>query len=298
MDNNHNGGMVKEATTTEGGVVGEDSRVLLAVQNLLNSKGPGVMDPHGNTPLSWAARNGHLNVVRVLIEQYRLPINVQNFDGETALSLAVLSGHYEMTKLLIERGANLNMANMRSESPLHQAAAMGYGVLVRLLVEEGGAYVDAEDECGDTPLHFAVREDKVEIVEYLLAVGADPDHENQDEESATELAEMVGSPAIKNAFKVHNERPDNMVLGGCLQPSLVASFGTKSPLFLQKSSNKKSLKIPNPNPSSDPNPSLSLSNSLYAVWQGENSTSSFPKRLTPNSNLPGGYMTGRQLINV
>jgi len=252
--------------------LGEDPRVLLAVQTLLETKGPDIMDPHGNTLLSFAARNGHFNVVKVLVEKYRVPLNVQNFDGETALSGAVLNGRYEVAKLLIDAGANLNVSNVRCEVVLHQAAGLGNCDMARLIVEEGG-YLNAEDEWGDTPLHFAVREDRVDVVEYLLSVGADLDYLNQDEESPSELAEMVGSLPIKNAFATHRRCSNNMDL----QSSLETTSFLKSPLLLQKSTKK----LRN---STVESISLALSNSHNALWQGDNSTSSL-KRYTPNSRL-------------
>jgi len=266
----------------------EDPRILQAMQNLLKTKGPLVMDPNGNTPLAWAARNGKHNIVKILVEQHQLPLNVQNFDGETALSVAVLAGHCEIVRFLIERGANMNIGNCRSESPLHHAVVLGDLESARLIVEEGG-YIDAEDDCGDTPLHFAVREEKPEMVEFLLSVGASADHANQDEESPEELAEIFGSSSIKNAFLNQHCSTD---LG---LSALNTSFGSKSPLLLQKST-KKSL-TPTVEQNCGVNPS-SLDLSGNTGWQGDNSTSSFPKRLTPTSNLPGGYFTGRQLINV
>jgi len=261
---------------------------------LLKTKGTCVIDRFGNTPVIWAAHTGNLPVVVTLVTQYQLPLNVQNFDGETALSMAVSSGQYEIVKYLIEHGANLNIANCRGESALHQAAALGFGEITRLIVEEG-AYMDMEDECGETPLHFAVREERVEMVDYLLAVGANPDHLNQDEESPEDLAQMVGSPAMKNVFHMHKQSSNAM--------GLEANFGLlRSPLLLQKStaSSKSHLRPPLSAPASagsSVSTSLDLSHSSNAVWQGENS-GSFPKRLTPTSNLPGGYSMGRHLINV
>jgi len=261
----------------------EDTRVIQAVQNLLKTKGPNAIDPNGNTPLMWASRHGKLKIVKFLVEQYQLPLNVQNFDGETALSCAVVEVRCEIVKFLIERGADLNLGNIRSESPLHLAVVVGNLEIAKLIVEEG-AQVDAEDDCGDTPLHFAVREDKCEMVEFLLSVGANCDLMNQDEESAADLAEMFGSSSVKNAFKPPTES------------HVESPFGIiQSPLLLQKSTaKKKSSPPPTENLGVNPN-SLSLSHN--SVWQGENSTS-FPKRLTPASNLPGGMFTGRHLINV
>jgi len=270
-----------------------EHNTLLAL--LLNNKGNCVMDRFGNTPVIWAAHTGNLQVVMTLVSQYSLPLNVQNFDGETALSMAVSSGKYDIVKYLIEHSANLNIANCRGESALHQAAALGFGEMARLIVEEG-AFMDTEDECGETPLHFAVREERVDMVEYLLAVGAHPDHLNQDEESPEELAQMVGSPDMKNVFHMHKQQSSNAL-------GLDANFGLlRSPLLLQKStaSSKSHLKPPLSAPASagsSVSTSLDLSHSSNAVWQGENS-GSFPKRLTPTSNLPGGYSMGRHLINV
>jgi len=264
----------------------EDTRVLQAVQNLLKTKGPNAMDPNGNTPLIWAARNGKLNIVKFLVEQHQFPLDVQNFDAETALSAAVVEGHYDIVKFLIERGANINLGNCRSETPLHLAVVLGNLEIARLIVEEG-AQVDTEDDCGDTPLHFAVREDKTDMVSYLLSVGANPEHTNQDDESPAELVEMFGSSDVKDAFSRLSTR--ECLLGDPLD----TSFGIKSPLLLQKSTKK--IKSPEENRRVSDHLSLPLSHN--AVWQGENS-STFPKRLTPTSNLPGGSFTGRYLINV
>jgi len=270
----------------------EDTSIFQAIQNLLESKGPCAIDPNGNTPLVWAARNGKYNIVKYLVEKYQLPLNVQNFEGETALSVAVLTGHGEIVRFLIERGAQLNIGNCRSETSLHHAVVLGNLEVARLLVEEG-SYVDAEDDCGDTPLHFAVREDKADMVEFLLHVGANAEHANQDEENPTELAEMLGSSSVKNVFLAYRKSCKDLGL-----PVLNASFGAKSPLLLQKSTTKKPLLPVEEYHGVSPTSSLDLSRSNNAVWQGTNSSSSYPKRLTPTSNLPGGYFTGRQLINV
>jgi len=78
-----------------------------------------LLDHQGNSPLFWAARYGRVDVVHLLIHQYNLPINRQNFEGESPLSMAVMSGSYETVCTLLESGANVNAANIRSETPLH-----------------------------------------------------------------------------------------------------------------------------------------------------------------------------------
>ena len=44
-------------------------------------------DNNGNTPLIWAAMEGHDDIVQLLVD-YRAEINLQNFAGETALLVA------------------------------------------------------------------------------------------------------------------------------------------------------------------------------------------------------------------
>jgi len=192
-----------------------------------------VIDENGNSALIAAAYSNNLSAIRALIEQRRIPLNLQNYDGETALSVAVMNNNYDIAKFLIDRGADLNMANYRCESPLHQAVVLGNIEISRLLIE-GGSYVDAEDECGETPLHFAVREDQVEIVEYLLSIGADPDHSNHDDETPAELAEMVSSQAVKQVFL---ENCKKYIQGKTIH-SVHSPLGSKSHLLLKKSQKK------------------------------------------------------------
>jgi len=86
-----------------------------------------------------------------------------------------------------------------------------------------GGWIEAEDDCGDTPLHWAVREEQREVVEMLLALGANPFHLNEDEESPIILAESVGSEAIVNVFDAIASTSGNEVDGDAYGFSLVSS---------------------------------------------------------------------------
>ena len=41
----------------------------------------------GNTPVLWAAKNGHLKIVQLLLK-YGADITIRNFDNETAMDVA------------------------------------------------------------------------------------------------------------------------------------------------------------------------------------------------------------------
>jgi len=83
-------------------------------------------------------------------------------------------------------------------TPLHWAADRGSIEIARILVEmagKGGAAasrLNAQDESLDTPLHYAVLTENVEILQLLLAAGADPEVLNEEGETPLALAKDAG----------------------------------------------------------------------------------------------------------
>eukprot|EP00039_Didymoeca_costata_P007254 m.97757 g.97757 ORF g.97757 m.97757 type:complete len:260 (+) comp13612_c0_seq2:2079-2858(+) len=65
----------------------------------------------GRTPLHYAARNGHLHVVRWLIEEKGCPVDQGTADGTTAFCWAVWQGHEQVCRYLIEKGASPTTVN-------------------------------------------------------------------------------------------------------------------------------------------------------------------------------------------
>jgi len=57
----------------------------------------------GNTPLMWAARNGHEQVVETLLKRGDVCPDRQGRYGQTPLCCAALNGHVDVAKLLLER---------------------------------------------------------------------------------------------------------------------------------------------------------------------------------------------------
>jgi ankyrin repeat protein len=61
-------------------------------------------DTYGQTPLSWAAENGHEAVVKLLLEK-GADLEAKDKDGWTPLLWAAEKGHEAIVKLLLEKGA-------------------------------------------------------------------------------------------------------------------------------------------------------------------------------------------------
>ena len=61
---------------------------------------------YGQTPLSWAAQNGHEAVVKLLLEK-GADVESKSSNGRTPLSWAAENGHEAVVKLLLEKGADV-----------------------------------------------------------------------------------------------------------------------------------------------------------------------------------------------
>lgn len=73
----------------------------------------------------------------------------------------------------------INEKNAEGLTALHYACDRGYIDIAKMLVENG-ASVNVEDPCGDTPLHMAAYSEQMEVIDYLLTVGANINKKNED----------------------------------------------------------------------------------------------------------------------
>lgn len=72
------------------------------------------------TPLMLAAREGHLEVSRVLVGA-GADVNATAGDGKTALALAIFNGNYETASFLVDSKADVNKADAQRFTPLFYA---------------------------------------------------------------------------------------------------------------------------------------------------------------------------------
>ena len=118
-------------------------------------------------------------------------------DGYTALHYPAFFGGVDVAEGLLDAGADVEAAsrNDMGARPLHSAAAGRHLDVSRLLIERG-ADVNALEHGGYVPLHQAAQNGDGELVELLLATGADRDIRLDDGRTAADIALEAGHPGL------------------------------------------------------------------------------------------------------
>lgn len=193
-----------------------------SIDELLSSGSVDVPDGNGQSPLSWAARNGHEAVARLLLDN---AADFQSKDtyGLTPFSWAAGRGHDNVVKLLLNNGADFNSPDTYGRTPLSWAARHGHEGIVKLLLQHG-ADCTSQDEYDRTALTWAAYNGHEAIVKLLVDKGGDVNsHSNGSGPTALGWAASKGHTAVvtllieKGADINHDEIHHQTVLGWAVQ---------------------------------------------------------------------------------
>nr|XP_046228098.1 transient receptor potential cation channel subfamily A member 1b [Scatophagus argus] len=124
--------------------------------------------------LHFAAQYGRINTCQRLLETItdsRL-LNEGDERGLTPLHLASREGHTQVVQLLLRKGA-LFHSDYKGWTCLHHAASSGYTQTMNILLSANLKLLDKTDEDGNTALHIASREGHVAAVRLMLNRGAE-----------------------------------------------------------------------------------------------------------------------------
>lgn len=151
-----------------------------------------------------AASNGNVETVINTLDYIEDVNLVMDQKGNNPLHLASKNGNHEhytaIVNLLIEKGADINATNNFGSTPLHWASKEGHSEVVNLLINKR-ANIHIVDSSGNTPLHLASLVGHAEVVNLLIEKGADIDAKNNSNYTPDRLAIMNGRyNVIKNMF--------------------------------------------------------------------------------------------------
>lgn len=122
-------------------------------------------------PIHWAVQGNQPDTVRWLLSQGE-KIDAYDRTYETALHRACENGNLQLVQLLVENKADLNLkGGMVASSPLHFAARSGKADVVEFLLARG-MDVDTQDVRLGTALHVAASLNHVETADCLIKHGA------------------------------------------------------------------------------------------------------------------------------
>jgi ankyrin repeat protein len=123
------------------------------------------------SPMVWAAKNGHSESVKTLID-CGANVNFKNTDtGTTALMYASAYGHKDVVKKLISSGADINITSDAGATALMSASQNGHtGVVEELIL--GKADVNIENDKKLTALTLASINGHTDVVKKLILGGA------------------------------------------------------------------------------------------------------------------------------
>ena len=104
---------------------------------------------HGMTGMLWAAQQGHLAVVQMLLASPGVSLDTRNYNGESALMWAAYRGHVHVAAHLASCGALVDAVSKNGSSALISASYRGHGPTVEFLLQRG-ARVNQQNAMGWT----------------------------------------------------------------------------------------------------------------------------------------------------
>lgn len=142
----------------------------------------------GYIPILYAALHGNLPMMQFL-EECGSNMVYRTTKNENILFMCVEHNRIKPLIYLLEGKYkyNVNETNHQGSTILHQAAMRGHLQIVSYLLTLG-ADIGLKNNNGDTPLLLAVREGKKDVVKLLLIKGADRASMNNNDETALKLA--------------------------------------------------------------------------------------------------------------
>lgn len=126
--------------------------------------------------------------------------NQTDSEARTGLHYAAMNGNITIIAILIKASAKLDPKDNLGNTPLHLAADRNQVEAARLLIDVG-APIDAENKSGMTPLMIAANRGNLDVVQALLAKGASVNKTDFTGRDAAGWALESHRPAVVQAIK-------------------------------------------------------------------------------------------------
>ncbi|KAI3872646.1 hypothetical protein MKX03_014990, partial [Papaver bracteatum] len=129
-------------------------------------------DTNSRRAIHFVAAGGSVKVLKYLIEELKLNVDVKDGSRKTPLYRAAIEGRLDVMEYLLQIGANPEIPDDSNISPLHHVAMIGHKEIIPLLLSKG-INVDVTNDFG-SPIHYAATAGEHDTVKVLLDHGANP----------------------------------------------------------------------------------------------------------------------------
>jgi ankyrin repeat protein len=117
------------------------------------------------------AQKGDLEGVKTLLEKDPQLVNAKDSLGRTPLHWAARGVHFELIKYLVKKGADVNVKDNVNIVPLSSIASRGHKEAGEFLIKNGANINVEKDATGNTPLSYAVSRNQKDIVNLFISSG-------------------------------------------------------------------------------------------------------------------------------
>ena len=174
----------------------------------------------GVTPLHWAARNGSLEMAKILLES-GADSNACDKDGCSVLICAASSGNLQMVEHLLKLGVNADGADHDGSTALSVAAEKGHEAVVQFMLQNYNCDPNKPDKDGGTPTSWAAWSGHLRTVQVLANHGAVSNWVDQ---------RWGRTPLSWAAENGHWEVMEFLIVQEHIEPDSIASEGDRTPL--------------------------------------------------------------------
>lgn len=193
--------------------------------------------PNWITPIYLAATSGHHEIVKYLLSR-GVDLRVKDRGGRRLQHAIARKGTSDLLNDLHLRGLDMMARTASGLTPFHFAAC-GQPSIVNMYIEGtfGSAVaeqfrIDDQGTLGITALQYAVEGACLEIVEYLLAHGADPSLGNLWGLTPLVIAARLKKPDILRLLLQKNVNPNQATVGEKTALHIAACYGNSESLKL------------------------------------------------------------------
>ena len=127
-----------------------------------------------------------------------IDVNAKDWDGKTPLDYAITTEHLKTADLLRKHGGKSG-----AEDSIRIASMFGNIEAIKKHLDSGADVNVKNDEDGRTPLHYAVYKGHKEIVELLIANGADVNAKSEDGYTPLDVAIHLNGTENADLLRKH-----------------------------------------------------------------------------------------------